>query len=68
MKIFSFLKHHKLSFLIALVLLFAQANFELMLPQIMSDIVDVGISQGGIGVSRAVLSALAVGGLLPAVI
>lgn len=48
MKIFSFLKHHKLSFLIALVLLFAQANFELMLPQIMSDIVDVGISQGGI--------------------
>lgn len=48
MKIFRFLKHHKLSFLIALVLLFAQANFELMLPQIMSDIVDVGISQGGI--------------------
>ena len=48
MKIFSFLKHHKLSFLIALVLLFAQANFELMLPQIMSGIVDVGISQGGI--------------------
>ncbi|WP_270848222.1 ABC transporter ATP-binding protein [Candidatus Collinsella stercoripullorum] len=48
MKIFSFLKHHKVSFLIALVLLFAQANFELMLPQIMSDIVDVGISQGGI--------------------
>ena len=47
-KIFSFLKHHKLSFLIALVLLFAQANLELTLPGIMSDIVDVGISQGGI--------------------
>lgn len=47
-KIFSFLKEHKLSFLIALVLLFAQANFELTLPGIMSDIVDVGISQGGI--------------------
>lgn len=48
MKIFSFLKNHKLSFLIALVLLFAQANFELTLPGIMSDIVDIGISQGGI--------------------
>ena len=48
MKIFSFLKNHKLSFLIALVLLFAQANLELTLPGIMSDIVDVGISQGGI--------------------
>ena len=47
-KIFSFLKEHKLSFLIALVLLFAQANFELTLPGIMSDIVDVGISRGGI--------------------
>ncbi|MBM6688767.1 ABC transporter ATP-binding protein [Collinsella tanakaei] len=48
MRIFSFLKNHKLSFLIALVLLFAQANFELTLPGVMSDIVDVGISQGGI--------------------
>ncbi|WP_239283306.1 ABC transporter ATP-binding protein [Collinsella sp. An271] len=47
-RIFSFLKNHKLSFLIALVLLFAQANFELTLPGVMSDIVDVGISQGGI--------------------
>lgn len=48
MAIFRFLKEHKLSFLIALTLLFAQANFELMLPGIMSDIVDVGIGQGGI--------------------
>ena len=47
-RIFSFLKNHKLSFMIALVLLFAQANFELTLPGVMSDIVDVGISQGGI--------------------
>ena len=47
-RIFSFLKNHKFSFLIALVLLFAQANFELTLPGVMSDIVDVGISQGGI--------------------
>lgn len=48
MKIFSFLKDHKVSFLIALVLLFAQANCELTLPGLMSDIVDVGIGQGGI--------------------
>ena len=48
MTIFRFLRAHKLNFLIALVLLFAQANFELTLPGIMSDIVDVGIGQGGI--------------------
>ena len=48
MKIFKFLKGHGINFLIALVLLFAQANCELTLPGLMSDIVDVGISQGGI--------------------
>ena len=48
MKIFKFLKGHGVNFLIALVLLFAQANCELTLPGLMSDIVDVGISQGGI--------------------
>ncbi len=48
MKIFRFLKGHGINFLIALVLLFAQANCELTLPGLMSDIVDVGISQGGI--------------------
>ena len=48
MKIFKFLANHKINFLIALVLLFAQANCELTLPGLMSNIVDVGISQGGI--------------------
>ena len=42
------MKGHGINFLIALVLLFAQANCELTLPGLMSDIVDVGISQGGI--------------------
>ena len=42
------MKGHAINFLIALVLLFMQANCELMLPGLMSDIVDVGISQGGI--------------------
>ena len=48
MKIFKFLANHKINFLIALVLLFAQANCELTLPGLMSNIVDIGISQGGI--------------------
>lgn len=42
------MKGHGINFLIAFVLLFAQSNFELSLPGLMSDIVDVGISQGGI--------------------
>lgn len=48
MKIFKFLKGYGINFLIALVLLFMQANCELTLPGLMSNIVDVGISQGGI--------------------
>ena len=48
MKIFSFLKNHKINLLIALVLLFVQANCELTLPTLMSDIVDTGITGGGI--------------------
>lgn len=48
MKIFLFLRGHILNLVLALVLLFAQANCELTLPGLMSDIVDVGISQGGI--------------------
>ena len=48
MKIFRFLKGHVLNLFIALALLCAQANCELTLPGLMSDIVDVGISQGGI--------------------
>ena len=47
MKIFRFLKGHVLNLFIALALLCAQANCELTLPGLMSDIVDVGISQGG---------------------
>ena len=48
MKIFRFLKGHMINLVIALVLLAAQANCELTLPGLMSDIVDVGISQDGI--------------------
>ncbi len=48
MKIFSFLKNHKINFVIALVLLLIQANLELTVPGIMSNIVDIGIARGGI--------------------
>ncbi len=47
-KTFSFLKRHKLSLVIALALLMVQAYCELTLPTIMSQIVDTGISRGGI--------------------
>ena len=47
-KIFTVLTAHGIHLLIPLVLLIAQANCELTLPGLMSDIVDVGISQGGI--------------------
>lgn len=47
-KTFSFLKRHKLNLLLALALLMVQAYCELTLPTIMSDIVDVGVSRGGI--------------------
>lgn len=48
MKTFGFLKHHKINLLIALCLLMVQAYCELTLPTVMSDIVDTGISRGGI--------------------
>ncbi len=48
LKIFRFLKCHVVNLVIALALLCIQANCELTLPGLMSDIVDVGISQGGI--------------------
>ena len=48
MKIFKFLKNHKINLVIALMLLFIQANCELTLPTLMSDIVDTGITGGGI--------------------
>lgn len=47
-KTFSFLKRHKLSLVIAFALLMVQAYCELTLPTIMSQIVDTGISRGGI--------------------
>lgn len=47
-KTFKFLRNHKLNLLLAVVLLMIQANSELSLPSIMSDIVDTGISRGGI--------------------
>lgn len=48
MRTFAFLRRHKANVLIALVLLMLQAYSELMLPSIMSGIVDIGISRGGI--------------------
>ena len=48
-KTFKFLlKNHKLNLLLGVCLLFIQANCDLMLPTLMSDIVDTGISGGGI--------------------
>jgi ATP-binding cassette subfamily B protein len=48
MKIIKFLKGHVLAIIVCLVLLVIQANCDLSLPGYMSDIVDVGIQQGGI--------------------
>lgn len=48
MKIFSFLRNHKANLALALALLMVQAYCELTLPSIMSEIVDTGISRGGI--------------------
>lgn len=47
-KIFSYLGRYKASVLCIILLLIAQAYCDLSLPQYMSDIVDVGIQQGGI--------------------
>ena len=49
MKLFKFLfQKHKINFFIAFVLLFAQSNATLALPSLMSEIVNVGITQTGI--------------------
>ena len=48
MKIVKYLKHHKLAVLVLLCLLVLQAYCELSLPAYTSDIVDVGIQNGGI--------------------
>lgn len=48
LKIFSYLKNSKAMVLTIILLLVVQAGCELSLPQYTSDIVDVGIQQGGI--------------------
>lgn len=48
MKIFKFMRGHLGTFALVMVLLVLQAASELSLPQYMSDIVDVGVGQGGI--------------------
>lgn len=48
MKLLRFFKGHGVAVLICAVLLVIQANLELSLPNYMSDIVDVGLQQGGI--------------------
>ena len=48
LRIFRYLKPYTLSIIAVLILLFAQAMGELALPNYMSDIVNVGIQQGGV--------------------
>ena len=48
MKVLRFMLDHKLSLLVAIVLLFVLANCELALPSTMRDIIDTGISSSGI--------------------
>lgn len=48
MKLFRFFKGHWLAVILCAVLLTVQATMELSLPGYMSDIVDVGLMQGGI--------------------
>lgn len=48
MRIIKLFKHHILAVLAVIALLIIQANAELALPNLMSEIVDVGIQQGGI--------------------
>ncbi len=48
MKVLRFMLDHKLSLVVAIVLLFVLANCELALPSTMRDIIDTGISSSGI--------------------
>ena len=43
-----YLKPYRAMILLSIALLFAQANFDLALPDLLSDIVNVGIQQGGV--------------------
>ena len=47
-KLAKFTKPYLLMLLLAIVLLFAQANFDLALPDYLSRIVNTGIQQGGV--------------------
>lgn len=47
-KLFSYLKSYSLWIALCIVLLFSQAMCDLSLPNLMSDIVNIGIQQGGI--------------------
>ncbi|TGY97695.1 ABC transporter ATP-binding protein [Petralouisia muris] len=47
-KIFQYLSRYKASVLVVILLLIMQAYCDLSLPQYMSDIVDIGIQQGGV--------------------
>jgi len=51
MRITRYLKPYGLMILLAVVLLFAQANADLALPDYLSKIVNVGIQQGGVETS-----------------
>ena len=51
LKIFKYMKHSVLSIVCILLLLFIQAMSDLSLPDYTSDIVNVGIQQGGVSVN-----------------
>ena len=48
LRLIKYLKPYAPLILLAIVLLFVQANADLALPDYMSDIVNVGIQQGGV--------------------
>src|SRR6266545_538467 len=48
LKLLKFAKPYRLMLLLAIALLFAQANFDLALPDYLSRIVNTGIQQGGV--------------------
>ncbi len=48
LKLAKYVKPYLLMLLLAIALLFAQANFDLALPDYLSDIVNTGIQQGGV--------------------
>ena len=48
LKLMKYTKPYMVMLLLAIVLLFAQANFDLALPDYLSRIVNTGIQQGGV--------------------